>query len=129
MPLLDDVKSGDFIRLSDEEVVEEIKLFIEKLECRSNIVSDHIINLLPEVEGRLPEDKDKMLDVIRRFQALSPEDRNNYKLGRRLGIYNSLDEMEDQRRFDEIEETIRRLSPDGGGIGDELLFRLMERYI
>lgn len=128
MPLLDDVKSGDFVRLSDEGVVEEIKLFIENLECGSQVVSDHIINLLPEVEGKLPEDKNKMLAVIRRFQGLSPEDRNNYKLGRRLGIYNNLDDLADPLRNHEVDRTMKRLSQDGSD-SDEILFRLMERYI
>jgi len=129
MPLCDDVKNGDFLRASDEEVVEEEKLLIENLECASQIVSDHIINLLPEVEGKLPEDKDKMLAVIRRFQALSQEDRSNYKTGRRLGIYNSLDDMDDSQRRGEVDSVMTRLSPDGKGVSDEVLFRFMERYI
>ena len=129
MPLYDDVKKGDFIRSSDELVVEEEKLLIENLECNSNIVSDHIINLLPEVEGKLPEDKEKMLAVISRFQRLSPVDRNNYKTGRRLGIYNSLDDMNDLQLCAQVDGALARLSLDGGPVADEVLFRFMERYI
>ena len=129
MPLYDEVKNGDFIRSSDELVVEEEKLLIENLECNSNIVSDHIINLLPEVEGKLPEDKEKMLAVISRFQRLSPVDRNNYKTGRRLGIYNSLDDMNDLQLCAQVDGALARLSPDGGPVADEVLFRFMERYI
>ncbi len=129
MPLYDDVKNGDFIRASDEQVVEEEKLLIENLECVSNVVSDHIINLLPEVEGKLPEDKEKMLSVIRRFQELTPEDMNNYKTGRRLAIYNSLDDMVDLQRRSEVDSVLARLSPDGKPVSNEVLFRFMERYI
>jgi hypothetical protein len=129
MPLYDDVKNGDFIRSSDEQVVEEEKLLIENLECSSNIVSDHIINLLPEVEGKLPEDKEKMLSVIRRFQELTPEDMNNYQTGRRLGVYNGLDDMNDPQCRGEVDSVLDRLSPDGKTVADDVLFRFMERYI
>ena len=129
MPLYDEVKNGEFIRSSDEQVIEEEKLLIENLECGSNIVSDHIINLLPEVEGKLPEDKEKMLAVISRFQGLSPVDKNNYKTGRRLGIYNSLDDMSDLQLRAQVDGALARLSPDGGPVAGEVLFRIMERYI
>ncbi|TET26202.1 MAG: radical SAM protein, partial [Dehalococcoidia bacterium] len=52
MPLHSEVKNGNFIRQTDEEIVAEEKLLIENLDCRSNYVSDHITNLLQEVEGR-----------------------------------------------------------------------------
>jgi hypothetical protein len=129
MPLYDDAVSGNFIRSTDEEIVEEEKLLIENLECPSSFVSDHIINLLQEVEGKLPEDKDKMLAVISRFQALSPEEKANFKLGRRLGIYNRIDDMSDAFRYDEVKQTIDRLGQDSKGVSDELIFSLMGRYI
>ena len=49
---------------------------IERLEgISSRFVSDHILNLLEEVEGKLPEDKAKMLAVIDQYLALSEEER------------------------------------------------------
>jgi hypothetical protein len=88
-----------------------------------------MINLLPEIEGKLPEDKQKMLDVIGRFQSMSPEGRDNYKLGRRLGIYSRLDDMEDTGRRGEVDRIKKKLKEEGQGVTDELLFELMERYI
>jgi hypothetical protein len=129
MPLYDVVMNGGFIRATDEEIVEEEKLLIENLECHSSFASDHIINLLQEVEGKLPEDKGKMLAVISRFQALPPEQRANFKLGRRLGIYNRLDDMNDALRHDEVKRAIDRVGQYGDGISDELIFSLMEGYI
>ena len=129
MPLNNDVVSGNFIRETDEEIVAEEKLLIEHLECRSHIVSDHIINLLQEVEGKLPEEKERMLDVISRFQALSPEERDNFKMGRRLGIYNRLDDLNDVSRKEEVRRVMDRLSRDGDGVIDGVIFSLMERYI
>ena len=129
MPLYDDVASGNFIRATDEEIVAEEKLLIEHLECHSSFVSDHIINLLQEVEGKLPEDKEKMLAVISRFQALPPEERVNFKLGRRLGLYNRLDDLNDAHRHEEVRQVMDRLGQDGDGVSDEVIFGLMERYI
>ena len=129
MLLYNDVVSGDFIRSTDEEIVEEEKLLIESLNCRSQIVSDHMINLLQEVDGKLPEDKDKMLAVIDRFQALAPEDRDNFKLGRRLGVYSRLDDLNDTHRYEEVRQVMERLGQEADGVSDEVIFGLMERYI
>jgi radical SAM superfamily enzyme YgiQ (UPF0313 family) len=128
MLIYNDVVSGEFVRATDEEIVEEEKLLIENLTCHSQFVSDHIINLL-SLEGKLPEDKGKMLAEIARFQALSPKDRDNYKLGRRLAVYNSLDDLADAGRYEEIEKAVKRLDGGKGGVSDEVLFSLMERYV
>jgi len=129
MLLHNDVVSGDFIRSTDEEIVEEEKLLIENLNCRSQIVSDHMMNLLPEVEGKLPEDKDKILAVIGRFQSLPPEERDNYKLGRRLGMYNKLDDLDDSMRHEEVKQVLGRIDRSEDSTFDEILFNLMERYV
>ena len=55
------MKKGEFTPLGDDETVREIRVFIASLEgIQTTIVSDHILNLLEEVEGKLPEDKDKL---------------------------------------------------------------------
>lgn len=38
----------------------------------------------------MPYDKEKLLAIIDRFLELSPEDKINFELGRRLGIYSCL---------------------------------------
>jgi histone acetyltransferase (RNA polymerase elongator complex component) len=126
MPLHKDVVSGDFVRSTDEEIVAEMKLFFENLECSSKVASDHSINLLPEIEGKLPGDKEKFLEVIRNFQSLSPHERDIYKLGRRIGIYTKLEDLNDPARRTEVERILGQISP---GELDEVLFKLMERYI
>jgi hypothetical protein len=129
MPLYDEVKSGTFIRQTDEEIVEEEKIFIEDLNCQSNLVSDHITNLLQETEGKLPEDKEKMLAIIARFQSLSPEEKQNFKLGRRLGIYERLDELDNSLKHNTVEQAIQKLSHNGTQVDEETIYSLMERFI
>jgi len=128
MPLYDEVKSGKFVRASDEEIVAEEKLLIENLNCRSYFVSDHITNLLQEIEGRLPEDKDKMLAVIARFQSLSDEERQNFRLGRRIGIYASLDDLKDASKHGLVEQAVAKVAKDGK-VDEEIIYSLMERFI
>ncbi len=129
MPLYDEVQSGVFVRSTDEELVKEEKLLIENLDCHSYLVSDHITNLLQEIEGRLPDDKEKMLATISRFQSLSPEERHNFQVGRRVGIYGELDDMKDEPKHRLAEHAIEKLSDDGKHVSDETIYLLMERFI
>ncbi len=129
MPLYDEVKEGKFVRSTDEEIVEEEKLLIENLDCHSYFISDHITNLLQEIEGKLPDDKAKMLAVIDRFQSLSDDERQNFRLGRRIGIYTTLDELNDASKHGLVDQAIARVAQDGGQIDEELTYSLMERFI
>ena len=129
MPLYEEVKNGNFLRSTEEEIVEEERLFIEHLECHSNFVSDHITNLLQEIEGKLPEDKPKFLAITDRFLALPPEEKTNFKLGRRVGIYNELDDLKDAQRHEAVEQMLKRLSRDNHQVSDETIFALMEEFI
>jgi hypothetical protein len=129
MPLYEEIEKGDFIRATDEEILKEERLLIEHLECHSNYVSDHITNLLQEVEGELPRDKEKMIASIDRFRSLSPEERLNFKVGRRVGTYTMLDDLHDLRKHEAVEQVIRRLGRDGDEIDEEKMYRLMARFI
>ena len=129
MPLYDEVKNGNFVRATDEEIVEEEKLLIKNLDCHSYFVSDHITNLLQEIEGQLPQDKEKMLATIARFQSLSPEEKHNFRVGRRVGIYEQLDDMENSGKHDVVEHAIQKLGKDGGQVDEETIYSLMERFI
>jgi len=129
MPLYDEIKNGNFIRATDEEIVEEEKLLIEHLDCHAHFVSDHITNLLQEIEGKLPEDKEKMLAAIARFQSLSPEERHNFRVGRRVGIYNQLEDLDNSHQHSLVEHAIQKLSNDGSQVDDETIYALMGRFI
>jgi len=86
-PLHRKVESGEFEPLTEDEVVAEIGLLIENLNCNSYVVSDQMSNLLLEVEGQLPHDKKRMLDIINRYSGMPPEKRLNFRLNRRLRSY------------------------------------------
>ena len=129
MPLYEEIENGNFIRAADEKILEEERLFIEHLECHSNYVSDHITNLLQEIEGKLSEDKEKMLATIDRFQSLSPEDRLNFRVGRRVNIYSELDDLYDSHKHQAVEQVVHRLSHGSNEVDEETIHRLTGRFI
>ena len=86
---------GSFQEASEEEVVRELKILIENINCETEILSDSASNLL-DVYGKLPRDKDRMLDVINSYLSLPPREKLEFSLGSRvrsfMGQYGLLSE-------------------------------------
>ena len=130
MPLHRRIEGGEFELLSDDGMVEEEKLLIENLDgITSRFTSDHILNLLEEVEGEFPEDKEKMLAVINRYLALSRPERDNFRLGRRAGYYRSLDDMENPELRSRVDAIMRRIEKQHPGELDRIISELMESFL
>ena len=124
------IEKGEFILLSDDEIAEEEKLFIEHLEgITSTFVSDHILNLLQEVEGKLPEEKERMLKVIDRYLSLPKGEKDNYRLGRRVGLYQSLDDLSKPDLRNQVERVLQRIESERLGSVEKVLSDLMESFI
>jgi hypothetical protein len=89
------VERGEFAEATEEQVVREIRVLVEQTEAPCTIVSDSASNLL-DVNGRLPEDRDRMLSVIDEFLELSPREKLAFSLESRLrsfyGQYGGLTE-------------------------------------
>ncbi len=62
-PLYEAMVKGSFQLASPETILKETKLLLERLQVTSQFLSDHISNLLP-LHGKLPEDKEKMIQMI-----------------------------------------------------------------
>lgn len=62
-PILEEIRSGAFQILSPIEVLQETYTLIKELKVTSQVYSDHYTNYI-HVNGRLPEDKDTMLQSI-----------------------------------------------------------------
>ncbi len=139
MPLYQKVEKGEFTRPSDDQIVTEIRLFLETLDgIRSAVVSDHILNLLEEIQGKLPGEKKKMLALIDRYLAWPEEKRLRFRVGRRLGYLRNLDDLDDQNlllRVDQIiQEVHRSIRKEQGRDAldqeiEEQIHALMENYI
>lgn len=129
IPLADMQERGDFVKLGDTDLVHEIRLFIDHLDgISSMLVSDHILNLFSEIEGRLPGAKADMLAVLDRFLDLSAKDQCRFKVGRRLGVFTVLDDLDRPRRRARVDEFC-----DQHGIGpdnvDFMVDEMVKRFI
>ena len=130
MPIYRKIEAGEMELLNDDEIVAEERLLIENLNgITSHFVSDHILNLLEELEGKFPEAKGKMLAVIDRYLALSREDRNNFKLGRRAGYYRALDDMGNPDLYARVNLIVQRIELENPGGFDSVISELMESFL
>ena len=96
-------------------MVKEIYRLIEKLDgINSYLVSDHMMNLLQDVEGRLPGDKEKMLGILQSYLDMDPEGQCLYQVGRRLGFFSSMNDMYNPELLQRAEQRRDRLgvTPD-----------------
>jgi radical SAM superfamily enzyme YgiQ (UPF0313 family) len=124
------MQQGEFRPIGDEDILKEIRLFIEHLDgIESRMVSDHILNLLEELEGKLPEDKQKFLGVIDRYFSMAEEDRLIFRLGRRRGIYRLLDDLSESNTYLQLKEGVERYQREEPGKLDRDLDRIRQNFI
>ncbi len=115
LELYDEFQSGKFEKSTEYEIVKEIRLFVESLEGITSMVkSDHILNLFQDLEGRLPEDKERMLDILHTYLTMEPDRRCVYQVGRRMGLFNGLGDMDIPDRLAAAESVCRQhgVTPD-----------------
>lgn len=132
IPLYQKLQDGTFTLQTDDMLAEEIRVFISTLDnIQSTVTSDHIMNLLEEVSGKLPDDKAAMLDVIADYQNLSDQDRLIYRTGRRGGAYRSTADLQnDPGTYYKIQNLIAEVREKEGKDGVEaLITQLADRYI
>ena len=130
IPLKALVKEGTFTPLTDDEAAEELRLLIDHLEgISSTITSDHIMNLLEDVSGTLPQDKGKMLAAIDAYRFLSPEEKLIYRFGRRGGAYRSVRDLQDLVLRTKIERAIAEVRVQHPEGLESFLNELVDQYI
>jgi hypothetical protein len=129
IPLYEEYAAGRFVKATDIEMARELLLFLESLSGITSVIkSDHILNLLPEVDGRLPQDQARLIGIVRRFLDLDPELQLLYRVGRRVGVLSGLEDLEDADRIAHVQEICRanQLGPDNV---DAVTDDLMRRFI
>ena len=132
VPLYEKLEQGSFTMQTDDMLVEEIKLFIETLDnITSTVTSDHIMNLLEEVSGKLPKDKEAMLEVIKKYQDLPESQRLIFRVGRRGGAYRSTDDlMRDSATYEKIKSLMQDIKAKQGLEGVEnFITEMVDRYV
>lgn len=107
------ISQGDFTLPTETEMIAEQRLLLEHLNgITGSYVNHHGINLLLEIRGQLPRDKERMLAVMDRFLEMDRPHRHNFILGRRMGYYRRLSDMDNtfnrhavDRQLENIRET------------------------
>jgi coproporphyrinogen III oxidase-like Fe-S oxidoreductase len=121
--------AGRFTLPSETEIIEEQRLLLENLEgIKSHYANHHSVDLLLEVRGQLPRDKARLLAVLDRFLGLDPKDQLNFTLGRRLGYYQRLSDMDNGLTYDFVERQAQKIR-DGGESFEEIFHRLRKQVI
>lgn len=81
--LEEDWKAGVFSLATEEDKLSEIRYLVEHADFDGQIVSDHMINLLQDVEGHCQRDRQYMLGLIDEYNSMPEMDRKMYQLMRR----------------------------------------------
>jgi radical SAM superfamily enzyme YgiQ (UPF0313 family) len=118
-PLAEQGESGEFEKMGEVETARELLLFLESLQgIESTVKSDHALNLFTEVQGRLPQDAEKMTAPVREFLELSPREQMLFCVGRRSGSLTRLTDLGDplkrrhaEQRCAELGATIESMDP------------------
>ncbi len=128
-PLFEDQRAGRFEKCTDVTVAGELLTFIESLSGISSVVtSDHVLNLLPELEGKLPADQAAMIKVLRTFLDLEPARQRLYQVGRRLGIFNGLRDLDEPDRATAAEQAGRQLGITANNV-DRIVDEITNRFV
>jgi len=105
--LADDYQNGVFTRTNDVKIVEELCLFIQNLDgITSTVKSDHILNLIAEVEGKLPDDKPKMINAMNDFLNLEKKEQMIFQVGRRTAVMNWMHDLNNPNKRSIVEQII-----------------------
>ena len=107
-PLFDLIRDGSWISPSEEDKVREIGIFLEALgPVTSMVKSDHIMNLIEDIDGKLPEERERILAPVRAFMEMDQADRERFIIGRRTGRFRLLSEYHPAADIEELRLKIK----------------------
>jgi hypothetical protein len=110
-------------------MAKELRLFLESLDgIDSYVKSDHILNLFETIDGKLPEDKEKMIRIIDQFFELAPEKRILYQVGRRMGFFRGPEDMDTSPHIERVRQACRQFGVTPQTV-DTVIDELMKRFV
>ncbi len=122
--------AGDFVLPDDVEVARELRDLLEQVgEARFELRSDHMLNLLQELEGSLPRDREPLIALLDDYLGWPRDDQAAFAVGVRLGVFRRLADYADAGRRQALEARFDGYEQPGA---DELLqaaAALRSRYI
>ena len=116
--LWQDHLDGKFTLCSENDKLNEIRLLIENAKgCTGYLASDHIINLLQGIEGKLDTGRDQMLAQIDEYFRLPQKTQKVFQLARRSGMVTGPSDLTLLPR-----ERLEKLERFADSIQDEVLW-------
>jgi hypothetical protein len=113
-PLSELAQRGEFLEETDPEIIAGARLLIENLEgIESTVVSDHSLNLLEEVNGKLPEKKAALLAIYDRYLHLPERDQMIFSLGKRWGLFRVLDDLKNAANYHQVAAVLDKILQKG----------------
>lgn len=121
-------EEGAFVALTETDVVREIRRFLGGLEgLEARIESDHTLNLLMELRGDLPQDRQRLIAVCDRFLGLAQIDRQRFLLARRLNLVARLGDSRLAGVEAELDRVLKNAQSQGRSA--EALFQDLRRRV
>jgi hypothetical protein len=80
------------------------------------------------VEGTLPQDRQKIISVLKTFLDMPPQNQITYQIGRRLGIFSRLSDMSNSKRLENAEKACATLGITPDNV-DKIVDELMQRFV
>ena len=109
-PLAELRDTGDFTPLGEVELIGEIRLFLDGLgDLETRLESDHVLNLMMDLRGDLPRDRDHLLALCDAFLATDDETQRLFILARRSGYGITLAHLDDAALRARLVEAYRDL--------------------
>ncbi len=128
-PLTAQFQAGAFDKMGEVDTAAELLLWLEKLDgITSTIRSDHVLNLFPEVDGVLPDDKENMMQPIRDFIELSPEEQMIFCIGRRTHRMARFSDLKNHVQRDYAKNICSELGATTANF-DAVIDSIMQRFI
>jgi hypothetical protein len=122
--------AGEFTLPDDVEVAQELRDLLGQLgDARFELRSDHMLNLLQELKGSLPRDRERLMALLDEYLGWPREEQARFAIGVRLGLFRRLADYDDPARRRALD---RQLDGYAEPSADELLqaaSALRSRYI
>lgn len=128
-PLTEEYLNGEFDKMGEVETAKEILLLLENLEgISSRVRSDHVLNLFPEIDGSLPDDKERLMQPLKDLLDLPPDEQMLFVIGKRTRRLYSVGDLKNPAVRKDIESVCSRLGARVDNY-DGVIDTLMRRYI
>ena len=115
--------------MGEIDTAKELLLFLQSLDgITSTVRSDHVLNLFQEVDGVLPDDKQKMIKPIEDFLALDPQEQLLYCIGRRTHRISRIEDLNNPLSRNYAQQICQQFGATVDNM-DEVIDTIMQRFI